>query len=135
MFGILGFLFHAWWAIGLLSIVLLVLAGAAFLRGYKTVAAVLAGAAMVHVYTGYIFQSGVESCAAKVRAEVAAEQARQASIGEAAVTELNARLSAIEGVTAADREALAAYEAELAARPNNTACTLTDQDVKAINGR
>lgn len=130
------FLLHAWWSIGLFALALYAAAaGAFFFLRWPRVAFVLAAVATAHVYSGVIYQAGIRECQARVQQEVAAEQTRQQGIAEQAVNELNAKLAVVEGLTAADRQRIADYEAELAKAPANNACTLNDADVRAINGR
>lgn len=134
MFAILTFVLHAWWSIGLVAILLLAGAVAAYIGGFHRLAVLLAVGAVAQVYSGYIFQQGEAECRATVQREVAAEQDRQRTVGEAATAALTHELEAAAALNQIADDRVAAYERELALRAPNNACILNDRDAAAING-
>lgn len=106
-----------------------------FLRGWTKLALIAVAVGAGHFYAGTIYQMGFADCTARVQAEVKAEHERQAEINARNLDWLAGEIDVANKDAAADDQRIAAYEAQLAALPKTAACSLTDADVKAINGR
>lgn len=106
-----------------------------FVRGFVSYAIVAACVAGGWLATGLIYQEGVSACEARVAREVARLEAEWQVKVDDAKAAVATELDALEADNAAAEVELETLIAELAARPDQERCILTEDDARAGNGR
>lgn len=124
----------AWWSFGVVGTLLVAAALFLYVHGWNGVAGLLAGAAVAYGATTIVYQHGRADEAVAVAAATAREEARETAIYTGQVAALQTQLESATADDATNQQSIAAYVAELAAKPAVQACTIGADDAAHING-